>query len=88
MLELVKLRPSVIRGNASEIMALAGAAGAVTRGVDSTSEPEEALEVAKQLALDTGCVIAISGAVDLVRCLCQLAPPLIICIWIVMIWGW
>lgn len=65
VLELVKLRPSIIRGNASEIMALAGAAG-VTRGVDSTAEPEEALQLAKQLALEAGCVVAVSGAVDLV----------------------
>lgn len=67
VLELVKLRPSIIRGNASEIMALAGAAG-VTRGVDSTAEPEEALQLAKQLALEAGCVVAVSGAVDLVCC--------------------
>ena len=62
---LAKLRPWVIRGNASEIMALAGAAGS-TRGVDSTAESSEALELGKQLARDLRTVVAISGKVDYV----------------------
>ena len=65
-MSLVKLRPTVIRGNASEIMAVAGAAG-TTKGVDSTSKPTDALEHGKQLARDLGCVVAISGATDLVQ---------------------
>jgi len=65
VLELVKLKPTVIRGNASEIMAVAGAAGVTTKGVDSTAEPEEALELGKRLAAEAGCVVAISGATDL-----------------------
>jgi hydroxyethylthiazole kinase-like sugar kinase family protein len=47
-------------------MAVAGAAGK-TKGVDSTAEPSHALEYAKQLAKDLGCIVAISGATDLVR---------------------
>src|SRR5919205_2883144 len=39
--ELVELRPTVVRGNASEVLALAGA-GAGGRGVDSTAGAEEA----------------------------------------------
>src|SRR5919205_3120914 len=39
--ELVELRPAVVRGNASEVLALAGA-GAGGRGVDSTAGAEEA----------------------------------------------
>ncbi|KAK9904093.1 hypothetical protein WJX75_004445 [Coccomyxa subellipsoidea] len=65
IVSLVNLRPTVIRGNASEIMAVAGAAGK-TKGVDSTAEPSHALEYAKQLAKDLGCIVAISGATDLV----------------------
>ena len=68
VLELVKLKPTVIRGNASEIMAVAGAAGVTTRGVDSTAEAEEALELGKRLARESGCIVAISGATDLVSC--------------------
>ncbi len=60
------MKPRVIRGNASEIMALAGAAGS-TRGVDSTAESEEALALGKQLSLDLGAIVAISGREDYVR---------------------
>jgi hydroxyethylthiazole kinase len=63
--ELVALRPTVVRGNASEVLALAGA-GAGGRGVDSTATAEDALTVAGELARRTGGVVAVSGAVDLV----------------------
>jgi hydroxyethylthiazole kinase len=56
--------PSVIRGNASEIRALAGAASG-TKGVDSADESEAALESARLLAARFPCVV-VSGAVDLV----------------------
>lgn len=62
---LLALKPTVIRGNASEIMALAGAAGH-TKGVDSTASSTDAIEMGKSLAKDFSCVVAISGAVDLV----------------------
>jgi hydroxyethylthiazole kinase len=63
--ELVELRPAVVRGNASEVLALAGA-GAGGRGVDSTAGPDEAAGAAAELARRTGGVVAVSGAVDLV----------------------
>jgi hydroxyethylthiazole kinase len=62
--ELVALRPTVVRGNASEVMALAGA-GAGGRGVDSTAGTDDAAKAAAELALRTGGVVAVSGAVDL-----------------------
>ncbi|HEY0094456.1 MAG TPA: hydroxyethylthiazole kinase, partial [Archangium sp.] len=46
--ELARQGPAVIRGNASEVLAVAGAAGA-TRGVDSTRSSEDSLEAARQL---------------------------------------
>ncbi len=58
-------RPSIVRGNASEILALAGAAGG-GRGVDATDPAEAALAAARELAASHGCVVAISGATDLV----------------------
>jgi hydroxyethylthiazole kinase len=58
------MRPTVIRGNASEILALAGEVGAGTRGVDSTRTPEEARDAAAALARELGCVVAVTGAVD------------------------
>jgi len=61
--ELVELRPTVVRGNASEVLALAGA-GAGGRGVDSTHSTDDAIEAAGELARRTGGVVAVSGAVD------------------------
>lgn len=63
--ELLDSRPAVVRGNASEVMALAGA-GAGGRGVDSTATADDALEAAATLAARTGGVVAVSGPVDLV----------------------
>ncbi|NYI42221.1 hydroxyethylthiazole kinase [Demequina lutea] len=54
--------PRIIRGNASEILALAGGAGG--KGVDSVDTPEAALEAAKALALHYGTTVAVSGPVD------------------------
>ena len=57
--------PAIIRGNASEILAL-GAEGAITKGVDSTSTPDQALDAARSLAQDLTCAVCVSGAVDYV----------------------
>jgi hydroxyethylthiazole kinase len=57
--------PSIIRGNASEIMALFTSA-ASTKGVDSLAESHAALEAARYLAREHDCVVSISGAVDYV----------------------
>jgi hydroxyethylthiazole kinase len=55
--------PSVIRGNASEIMALAQVS-VQTKGVDSTHRTEEAIDAAIHLNKSTGAVVCISGATD------------------------
>lgn len=62
---LLGCRPTVVRGNASEVMAMAGAGGNV-KGVDSTAASTDALDAAKQLAASNGCIVAVSGAVDYV----------------------
>lgn len=56
-------KPTLIRGNASEIMALSHS-GIVTKGVDSTAASNDAIEAATQLASTTGAVVVISGPVD------------------------
>lgn len=56
--------PSIVRGNASEIRALAGASSS-TKGVDSADGAETALESARFLAGRCQCVV-VSGAVDLI----------------------
>jgi hydroxyethylthiazole kinase len=63
--ELAERGPTVVRGNASEILALAGAAQA-TRGVDSAHASKDAVESARGLARQLGCVVAVTGAVDYV----------------------
>jgi hydroxyethylthiazole kinase len=55
--------PSVIRGNASEIMSVAGSA-VQTRGVDSGAAVTDALQPARDLARQTGGVVCVSGEVD------------------------
>lgn len=64
--EMSRAGPAIIRGNASEIMSLAGAAGAGGKGVDSTASSDAALEAGKALALASGAVVAITGETDYV----------------------
>ncbi len=61
--EFVSLKPTVIRGNASEILYLAGV-GQGGKGVDSIDSSQVALEPAIQLAQKTGCIVAVTGKVD------------------------
>lgn len=63
--ELAAARPTVIRGNASEIIALAGD-GAGGRGVDSTAGSHEAGPAASRLVAAGAGAVAVSGAVDVV----------------------
>lgn len=60
--KLLSDSPTVLRGNASEVMALTGGAGG--KGVDSVDTPEAALNAAVELAGLHGTVVAISGPVD------------------------
>lgn len=62
---LVALQPTIIRGNASEILALAEGGGG-GKGVDSTAGATAASDAARVLAARTGAVVAVTGAVDLV----------------------
>lgn len=64
-LDVLSLRPAAIRGNASEILALAGET-AGGRGVDSTAQALSALPAARQLAQQTGAVVAVTGELDYV----------------------
>ena len=55
--------PAIIRGNASEVMALAGQ-GAQTKGVDSSDPSKAALEAAGYLNEKTGSTVCVSGEMD------------------------
>ena len=63
--ELLAMRPTLIRGNASEIMALAGEA-AGGRGTDTTEESSAAVQSARKLAQQCGCTVLVTGPVDYV----------------------
>lgn len=56
-------KPAIIRGNASEIMALVDK-DIVTKGVDSSATSNAALQSAKALAQKNSCVVVISGEED------------------------
>ena len=56
-------RPTVIKGNASEILALSGRSVA-GRGVDSNVQANMAVEAAQELSQRCGAVVVVSGETD------------------------
>ncbi len=62
---LDEVKVSVVRGNASEVLSLAGE-GSGARGVDSTHGVDEAVNAAIVLAKELKTTIAITGKVDLI----------------------
>ncbi|WP_313690345.1 hydroxyethylthiazole kinase [Pantoea sp.] len=63
--QLLSQQPAAIRGNASEILALANQA-AGGRGVDSLHQADAAISAAQQLARDYHSIVAVTGEVDYV----------------------
>lgn len=61
--KLLAAKPSVIRGNASEILALNGLASQ-GRGVDATAATDQAVDAAIALAQKHGCIVAMTGESD------------------------
>ena len=59
------LHPTVVRGNASEILNLAGQ-GAGGHGVDSKDDSRQAIEAAKTVAKRNHCIVAVTGETDFV----------------------
>jgi hydroxyethylthiazole kinase len=60
---LAQVMPTVVRGNGSEIMSVAGASVS-TRGVDSSAAANDALGGAQALVLRTQGVVCVSGEAD------------------------
>lgn len=60
---LADAKPDIIRGNASEIMSIAGASTA-TKGVESTQSSDNAVDAARQLAIDINGTVCVSGETD------------------------
>lgn len=57
--------PTVIRGNASEIMALVDT-NITTKGVDSSQSSDSALKAALSLAKEYKCIVVVSGITDII----------------------
>ena len=68
---LLRCKPTVVRGNASEILAIGKNCGltdqaARAKGVDSLEKAEDLVAIAKALAEQNRCVIAMTGPIDVV----------------------
>lgn len=61
--ELLTRHPAIIKGNASEILTLAGLAGG-GQGADTTADVAEAVGPAVALARHTGAVVVVTGRID------------------------
>ena len=61
---IAETRPTVVRGNASEVLSLTDASSK-TRGVDSAHSVGAATAAARSLALELGATLAITGPEDL-----------------------
>lgn len=64
--QLLQFHPTVIRGNASEIIALAQINKTSTKGVDSTAESNDAVEAAHILVNHYNAIVCISGETDII----------------------
>ena len=62
---LLKHRPTAIRGNGSEVLAVAGLENASSRAVDSTVDAADTVDAARGL-LETSSAVSASGPVDYV----------------------
>jgi hydroxyethylthiazole kinase len=60
---LLEFKPTAIRGNASELIALAGGHGG-GQGVETTMTSEQAVPFLEKVAAEIGTIAAVSGATD------------------------
>lgn len=61
--QLLKEKPAIIRGNASEILALAGGEGK-GKGMESGVQADDAVEAGQHLAKETGAIVLMTGETD------------------------
>ncbi len=62
---LAEVQPTIIKGNASEIMSLSGM-DTKSKGVDSSADSLEAIDAALRVARDHRCVCAVTGRIDII----------------------
>ena len=63
--DFLACQPAAVRGNASEILALAGFSGG-GRGVDTTAGSAAAVSAAEELARACGTIVAVTGETDFI----------------------
>ncbi len=71
VMRLLRYKPAIVRGNASEIIGVARLLGlthdmAAPRGVDSTSSSNDVETTAMSLARYCACTVAATGAIDVI----------------------
>jgi len=64
--KLIENKPTVIRGNASEIIAINDTIITAGKGVDSTHKSEDAIRSAQAIYAKTGAIVCVSGEKDYV----------------------
>jgi hydroxyethylthiazole kinase len=64
-LQILSRGVSVVRGNASEIMALVDR-NIVTKGVETTAESHSAENIARHISKQYSCVVVVSGRIDII----------------------
>lgn len=64
--KLLQYHPTVIRGNASEILAISKSNTTTTKGVDTTALSNDAVQAARELVKLYGSVVCISGETDII----------------------
>lgn len=62
---LTQVHPTIIKGNASEIMSPSGM-NTKSKGVDSSADSLEAIDAALKIARDHRCVCAVTGRIDII----------------------
>ena len=62
---LTQVHPTIIKGNASEIMSLSGM-NTQSKGVDSSADSLEAIDAALKVARDHRCICAVTGRIDII----------------------
>lgn len=65
-LELLSFEPDVIRANARDVMLLAAHFGFAAKTIENARTSEEQVEAARFLAKEANCVVAMTGASDII----------------------
>ncbi|MFA8451496.1 MAG: hydroxyethylthiazole kinase, partial [Bacteroidales bacterium] len=63
-----QIQPTVIRGNAGEVLELSGCKGDLVRGVSSLVDAEKAIDALSEFSHKSDCTLSASGSIDVIIC--------------------